>query len=113
MSESGKWRCPYCDGLNSPQDDVCQICGDGRRGRSKRERKAGDQEAMKAPPPPSLPKLTFIYPPLLIYAAIIHHSAALAQAGFATFAKHNFRTFCARRRASPSRAAPRRARRSR
>lgn len=32
MSEAkNQWRCPYCDGLNSPQDEVCQICGDGRR----------------------------------------------------------------------------------
>ena len=57
---------------------------------------------------PSLPKLTFMYPPLLIFVAILHHSAALAQAGFATFAKHSFRTFCARRRARPE-SAPRRA----
>lgn len=26
-----EWRCPYCDGLNDWQDEVCQICGDGKR----------------------------------------------------------------------------------
>lgn len=26
-----EWRCPYCDGLNDWQDEICQICGDGRR----------------------------------------------------------------------------------
>lgn len=26
-----EWCCPYCDGLNDWQDEVCQICGDGRR----------------------------------------------------------------------------------
>ena len=32
MSDVNKqWRCPYCDGLNTWQDEVCQICGDGRR----------------------------------------------------------------------------------
>ena len=29
--ENRQWRCPYCDGLNAWQDEVCQICGDGRR----------------------------------------------------------------------------------
>ena len=31
MSESGKWRCPYCDGLNDWQNEACEICGDGKR----------------------------------------------------------------------------------
>lgn len=26
-----EWRCPYCDGLNDWQDEICQICGDGKR----------------------------------------------------------------------------------
>jgi len=26
-----EWRCPYCDGLNSWENETCRICGDGRR----------------------------------------------------------------------------------
>lgn len=26
-----KWRCPYCDALNDWQDEICQVCDDGRR----------------------------------------------------------------------------------
>lgn len=32
MNEPGKqWRCPYCDGLNDWQNEICEICGDGKR----------------------------------------------------------------------------------
>ena len=24
-----EWRCPYCDGLNSWENETCRICGDG------------------------------------------------------------------------------------
>lgn len=29
--ENGKWRCPYCDGLNDWHEKICCICGDGKR----------------------------------------------------------------------------------
>lgn len=31
MEKKTEWRCPYCDALNDWQDEVCQICGDGKR----------------------------------------------------------------------------------
>lgn len=32
MSDTNnRWRCPYCDGLNDWQNEICEICGDGRR----------------------------------------------------------------------------------
>ena len=31
MGKKTEWRCPYCDALNDWQDEVCQICGDGKR----------------------------------------------------------------------------------
>lgn len=32
MNESMKqWRCPFCDGMNDWQNEVCEICGDGKR----------------------------------------------------------------------------------
>ena len=43
-----EWRCPYCDGLNDWQDEVCQICGDGKRDEvvspGKKESSAGSQQ---------------------------------------------------------------------
>lgn len=45
-----EWRCPYCDGLNDWQDEVCQICGDGRREEavSQTETKNVSSEAQKS-----------------------------------------------------------------
>lgn len=46
-----QWRCPYCDGLNDWQDQVCQICGDGTRPDRKdsgTESKRSNSEPVKA-----------------------------------------------------------------
>ncbi len=46
-----QWRCPYCDGLNDWQDQVCQICGDGTRPDrkdSRTESKRPNSEPVKA-----------------------------------------------------------------
>lgn len=45
MSEVKKWRCPYCDGLNDWQDEVCEICGDGRREEAEAAARAGSGAA--------------------------------------------------------------------
>lgn len=50
MQNEKTWRCPYCDGLNDWQDQVCQICGDGTRPEttdSERERKRQKPEPVK------------------------------------------------------------------
>ncbi|MBQ8087257.1 MAG: hypothetical protein IJ234_02405 [Clostridia bacterium] len=53
MSETtGKWRCPYCDGLNSAQDAVCLICGDGRRPQAEPLFKAAQTPAIDVPKQP-------------------------------------------------------------
>ena len=50
MSEEiRKWRCPYCDGLNDWQDEICQICGDGHRPEAEESANTEDISAGTAP----------------------------------------------------------------
>lgn len=46
-----EWRCPYCDGLNDWQDEICQICGDGKRDETVSSKKTGTASSDAAQQP--------------------------------------------------------------
>ena len=48
MNENKKWRCPYCDGLNDWQNEICEICGDGRREEAIHETKKTEEPVSAA-----------------------------------------------------------------